>query len=546
MLGRMGSLSNHLMRGKCPPKGAGMKGQTKAAVRMMDTKAFGCTDNPESVPTPWVERPGQDLNLRGVTHRFSRPAPYRTRRPGQRFILKTKARISVSDLGHKIDLGKAGALLNRLDGLMAGALVKDSRISGFPKREEGDHAGGERQSPREDHRGIKTAGVSEEANDDGTDGEPEVSPEAVDAHGRPAGLRGCEIAHRREVRRVDHRRPESKEQACAGPGEEIVPGDKPNEPDGLDPHSRDDQRLPTNPVARGTGQQLKEPPADRVKAGHEADLLGCEAPSDQEQGEQSPSNPVVQVVHEPALGAREQAPVSPTRFREDGAKSRPGTRSAGLPLRERFRLADEARRQGKARPDRGEPNREWHGTDAIGPREETREERGAADGGIPRELVQARREASSPRSDEVNLAHDRHGPAQTLVDPEEPVCEDDEPPVGRRGKHQEERHGNSDDPADQKDPPPAMDIREVPGGRIRDGLDESEGHEEREDRGARGDAEHLRTEEREQRSLRSDHGADERVHDDQEGELLPVSPEAGHVWRINQGGILFTTSCRAP
>src|SRR5213594_1701729 len=81
MLGRMGSLSNHLMRGKRPPKGTGMRGRTKAVGRMMDTKAFGCTDNPQSVPTLWVERPGQDLNLRGVTHRFSRPAPYRTRRP---------------------------------------------------------------------------------------------------------------------------------------------------------------------------------------------------------------------------------------------------------------------------------------------------------------------------------------------------------------------------------------------------------------------------------------------------------------------------------
>src|SRR3989442_13836074 len=77
-----------------------------------------------------------------------------------------------------------------------------------------------------------------------------------------------------------------------------------------------------------------------------------------------------------------------------------------------------------------------------------------------------------------------------------------------------------------------MDIREVPGRRIRDGFDEAEGHEEREDRSARGDAEHLRTEEREQRSLRSDHGADERVHDDQEGELFPVSPGTGRERRI--------------
>src|SRR5437879_5608385 len=45
---------------------------------------------------PW-RAPRQDLNLRGVTQRFSRPPPYRARRPGQRYILKTKARISVSD-----------------------------------------------------------------------------------------------------------------------------------------------------------------------------------------------------------------------------------------------------------------------------------------------------------------------------------------------------------------------------------------------------------------------------------------------------------------
>ncbi len=46
-------------------------------------------------PALWRTRPGQDLNLRGVTQRFSRPPPYRTRRPGQPFIVKTRLRISV-------------------------------------------------------------------------------------------------------------------------------------------------------------------------------------------------------------------------------------------------------------------------------------------------------------------------------------------------------------------------------------------------------------------------------------------------------------------
>ena len=50
-------------REECPPKRAGMRGQTKAAVRVLNTKAFGCADNPQSVPTPWVEPPGQDSFL---------------------------------------------------------------------------------------------------------------------------------------------------------------------------------------------------------------------------------------------------------------------------------------------------------------------------------------------------------------------------------------------------------------------------------------------------------------------------------------------------
>src|ERR1700704_6882909 len=46
-------------------------------------------------PSLWVERPGQDLNLRGVTQRFSRPPPYRARRPGQRIVRRTSGRISI-------------------------------------------------------------------------------------------------------------------------------------------------------------------------------------------------------------------------------------------------------------------------------------------------------------------------------------------------------------------------------------------------------------------------------------------------------------------
>src|SRR6266516_4923819 len=62
-------------------------------------------------PGLWVERPGQDLNLRGVTQLFSRPPPYRARRPGQSFILRTRPRISVSDPATKEGTLKTGAAL---------------------------------------------------------------------------------------------------------------------------------------------------------------------------------------------------------------------------------------------------------------------------------------------------------------------------------------------------------------------------------------------------------------------------------------------------
>src|SRR5438128_4825422 len=67
----------------------------------------------------WVERPGQDLNLRGVTQRFSRPPPYRARRPGQPFILKTRVRISVPTPEAPGGTLKAGAALGSLMQILA-------------------------------------------------------------------------------------------------------------------------------------------------------------------------------------------------------------------------------------------------------------------------------------------------------------------------------------------------------------------------------------------------------------------------------------------
>src|SRR2546426_9418340 len=92
-----------------------------------------CADFPQSAFRLWVQRPGQDLNLRGVTQRFSRPPPYRARRPGQRFILKTKARISVSHRRHKIDAGKRVARTTDSMRVIGGVLAPRLTDFGFPE-----------------------------------------------------------------------------------------------------------------------------------------------------------------------------------------------------------------------------------------------------------------------------------------------------------------------------------------------------------------------------------------------------------------------------
>ena len=86
---RRGSPRSWIWQGK-GPHGPGVTGHVPRCVA-----SIVGTLRAKNLPIAWLERPGQDLNLRGVTQRFSRPPPYRTRRPGQRVILRQMSRIIV-------------------------------------------------------------------------------------------------------------------------------------------------------------------------------------------------------------------------------------------------------------------------------------------------------------------------------------------------------------------------------------------------------------------------------------------------------------------
>src|SRR5437016_1156859 len=62
----------------------------------------------------------------------SRPPPYRARRPGQRFILKTKARISVSDPRHNIDARNRVAHTTDSMRVISGVIAPGLTDFGFP------------------------------------------------------------------------------------------------------------------------------------------------------------------------------------------------------------------------------------------------------------------------------------------------------------------------------------------------------------------------------------------------------------------------------
>ena len=146
--------------------------------------------------------------------------------------------------------------------------------------------------------------------------------------------------------------------------------------------------------------------------------------------------------------------------------------------------------------------------------------RGHGDAAIARGLVEPEREAPPVRADEVDLHHDGHGPGEALVDAEQDVGGHD--PAPARGDGDQEGNRQRDRPTGDQEPAAAESLRERAGAEVRQRLGEPEGDDERQHRCLGRQGEVSRSDDRQGRALEPDHRADERVDDDQQGELREV------------------------
>ena len=144
--------------------------------------------------------------------------------------------------------------------------------------------------------------------------------------------------------------------------------------------------------------------------------------------------------------------------------------------------------------------------------------------GSPAASFSPRARPAVPRPDEVDLHQDRRRPGQALVDPEQDVGRDDPAPVGRQD--QQERDGQTDEPAGDQDRLPPDAIGQRAGDEVGDRLGQAERDEERERGGRRRQAEHLDPEQRHDRPLLPDHPADERADPDEQRELAGILTQA--------------------
>jgi hypothetical protein len=150
-------------------------------------------------------------------------------------------------------------------------------------------------------------------------------------------------------------------------------------------------------------------------------------------------------------------------------------------------------------------------------------EGGGGDAEVAGGLVQAEGEAAPAWSREVDLHDHGHRPRKSLVETEQQVGGDDEPPGGR--KPDQQRHRQRDQPADHEQPLAADALGEVAGGEVGERLGGAEGDDEGEDRGTRAKAEVLLADQRQHAPLQPDHAPDQRVQADQERELVCVRPQ---------------------
>ena len=150
--------------------------------------------------------------------------------------------------------------------------------------------------------------------------------------------------------------------------------------------------------------------------------------------------------------------------------------------------------------------------------------RGAGDGHVSGEFVQAHRQPAPLMAHEIDLHDHGRRPREALTDAQQRVRHEN--PVPARRPHQDERHRYRDDPAGDEHLLPPDPIRQPARGVVRERLGHAEYDDERQHRRAGDEMKLLLGDGREDAALHADHRAHERVDDDEQRELRDVLPES--------------------
>src|ERR1051326_6664381 len=164
------------------------------------------------------------------------------------------------------------------------------------------------------------------------------------------------------------------------------------------------------------------------------------------------------------------------------------------------------------------------GAQSVMTRGHSADDAGTGERRVSGALVEAHREAAPSRPNQIDLHDHGRRPRKALVDAQERICGDDPPPALR--PENEQWNGQRDQPSDQQCGPTSVPIGQPSGREIRERLRKAEDRDERENGSRGGDAELFPGDDRQDRPLETNHRADERVHDDEQRELLPVRSKA--------------------
>jgi hypothetical protein len=143
---------------------------------------------------------------------------------------------------------------------------------------------------------------------------------------------------------------------------------------------------------------------------------------------------------------------------------------------------------------------------------------------VARRFVEPECEPAAERADEIDLHHDGHRPREPLIQAEEDVGQDDDPPARR--ERDQSGNGKRHEPAEDEEPLPADAPGEAAGGEVRERLGDAEGDDEGEDGALRGEPEVVLPDQREHATLEADHRADEGIQRNEQSELAGVGPQS--------------------